>query len=337
MPLLPVIMTPNRKALFCLLPVAGLLLAGGGCAQHDDSPTTATRIIMPGDQELTKPEAPEVSSEPAAPPPAATGSQPAPQVAATTPAASAPAAESTTTPSAEPTTATAPAETTGTEFAAFRGRVTVNGTAPALPSLRVAGDPAVKDRVCVEKAIPDESVVVGEGGGLADVFVYAKRLPPGVKAPPPPTEPAVLDQLGCRFIPQAMVFQVGQPLQMKNSDPVSHNVRTSGLTTPINQILSPNNQEGIEVQYKRPERVPVGTKCDIHAWMLSWHLPVDHPYAAVTGADGSFEIADLPAGAWEFVIWHGRSGYVEKSYKFQAASGQVVRQDFSVPAAKLSQ
>jgi hypothetical protein len=208
-----------------------------------------------------------------------------------------------------------------------------------LPPLKSAGDPTVpaQDKVCVAMAIPDDSVVVGPEGGLANVFVFAKKLPAGVKAPPPPTEPVELDQKGCRSLPQALVFRVGQPLLMKNSDPVAHNVRTASLTMPINQIVPPSNTKVIEQKYTRPERMPVQTKCDIHAWMLGWHLPLDHPYAAVTGPDGQFEIKDLPPGEWEFVIWHGRAGYLERSYKMTAKAGAAVTHDLSVPAAKLSQ
>ena len=35
----------------------------------------------------------------------------------------------------------------------------------------------------------------------------------------------------------------------------------------------------------------------------------DHPYFAVTAADGSFEIANVPAGvALEFAVWQEKSG-----------------------------
>lgn len=317
---------------------AALFVAG--CAKQDNAPRVATRVILPGEQVLTSPIAPAAaepgSSEAEAAPAATTASPDAPASTA-----------SATTPASEPSVATAPAataaaapassgETTGTEFAAFRGRVTVNGGVPSLPPLKPAGDPSVKDAVCVKNAIPDDSVVVSADGGLADVFVYAKKLPAGVTPPPPPTEPAVLDQQGCRFVPQAMVFRVGQTLLMKNTDPVAHNVRTTAIAMPINQIVPLSNTTGIPVTYKKAERMPVQTKCDIHAWMIGWHFPLDHPYAAVTGPDGSFEIKDLPAGDWEFVIWHGRAGNVERSFKFKAATGQVVTQDFSVPAAKLN-
>lgn len=324
--------------------LAAMLLAAAGCAPQATPNLIATRVIRPGDQHLTQPVKPQLPAASEAPAAAAAATE-TPAVASTaaasaSPAAATPAAEpaaASASAAAAPTTAAATTESTGTEFAGFKGRVTVAGTAPSLPLLKAAGDPMVQDKVCVAAAIPDESLVVGPNGELANVFVFAKRLPAGVTAPPPPSEPVELDQKGCRFVPQAMVFRAGQPLLMKNSDPVSHNVRTSAIAMSINQIVPPNNTTGIAVTYKKPERMPVQTKCDIHAWMLAWHLPLDHPYAAVTGPDGQFEIKDLPAGEWEFVIWHGRTGYIERAFKVSAKAGQAVTHDFSVPAAKLSQ
>jgi hypothetical protein len=324
---------PNSGALVLAI------CAIAGCARNDaDDDAQATRVILPGEQQLTIPEVPEAPAESTAALPPGEADPASTSVAATTPAAGDTPATTpaTATPSSQPAAAATQGESTGTNMAAFRGRITVAGTPPTLSPLVAKDDPKVKDAVCVAQAVPDESVIVGDGGGLANVFVYAKKVPSGVEVPPVPTEPVVIDQVACRFVPQAMVFRVGQPLLMKNSDPVSHNVRTAGFTQQINQIISPNDQTGIPVSYSRPERVPVQTKCDIHAWMLAYHFPLDHPYAAVTGPDGSFEIKDLPPGDWEFVVWHGKAGNIEKSVKFKAAAGQVVAQDFSVPAADLS-
>lgn len=319
--------------------LAALILAASGCGDSSAREARATHVILPGEESYTVPAVAEAASEETAsetPAAAATPSSSESTAAvAATPAAGTPESTSTSSAPAESTSST-PAATTGTDKASFTGRVTVAGSAPTLSPLVVKGNPNIKDAVCVAQDVPDDSVIVGEGGGLANVFVYAKKVPSGVEVPPAPTEPAVMDQHGCRFVPQAMVFRVGQPLLMKNSDPVAHNVRASGFTQQINQIISPNDTVGIPVTYKRTERVPVQTKCDIHAWMSAYHFPLDHPWAAVTGPDGTFEIKDLPAGEWEFVVWHGRVGNVEKSVKVKAVAGQVVNMDFSVPAAKLS-
>ena len=224
---------------------------------------------------------------------------------------------------------------TGGDTVTFKGRVTIEGARPQLPALVAAGDANVKDEVCKENDVPDDSVR-GEGDGLADVFIYVRKMPDGVEVPATPEDPVALDQMGCRFVPQGMFVRVGQTLLMKNSDPVSHNVRTGILSNPINQIVQPNDQEGIPVTYERAERVPVQTRCDLHVWMSAYHLPVETPWNAVTAMDGSFEISGIPPGEWEFTVWHGAKGYIEKSFEFEASAGQTVEQNFSVPASELT-
>lgn len=296
-----------------------LFSAVPGCAPAPSTVRESTQVILPGEQTLNLPEGAASSASSTA----------AASTAAVAPAAAGNAPASTAAPS---TTTTG----SGTGPANFVGRVFVQGTPHALPPIKQKGDATVKDAVCIANAIPDESVVVGAGGGLADVFVYAKKFPAGVQVPPPPTDPAVLDQNGCRFVPQAMVFRAGQPFVMKNSDPVVHNIRTAAFNKSLNSILQPNDKTGITESYSRPERIPVQTRCDIHAWMLGYHLPADSPWATVTKEDGTFEIPDLPPGEWEFVVWHGKALYVERTLKLSVGPGQEVRKEFPVEAAKLS-
>src|SRR5689334_15265915 len=56
--------------------------------------------------------------------------------------------------------ATPAASATIAGYGTFKGRVVVNGAVPQLQPLLAQGAPT-KDAVCAEKAIPDESVVVG--------------------------------------------------------------------------------------------------------------------------------------------------------------------------------
>ena len=45
-------------------------------------------------------------------------------------------------------------------------------------------------------------------------------------------------------------------------------------------------------------------QCDQHEFMQTWGLPITNPYYAVVGADGKFEIKDVPAGKYKLVAWH---------------------------------
>jgi hypothetical protein len=45
--------------------------------------------------------------------------------------------------------------------------------------------------------------------------------------------------------------------------------------------------------------------------MRSWVRVFNHPYHAITNAQGEFEIKDAPAGNYRLVIWHPEAGWVQ--------------------------
>lgn len=232
-------------------------------------------------------------------------------------------------------TTTAAASVTVAGYGTFKGRVVVTGAVSPLQPLLGKGAPT-KDAICAAIEIPDESVVVGPNNGLANVFVYLKKVPGG-EIPPPPTEPGVIDQQGCRFLPHAAVFRVNQTLLFKNADPVAHNTSFSPQSSgKFNQAVSPNDRSGIAYQYAKAETVPVRAQCDFHSWMGSYHLPLTHPWAAVTAADGSFEIKGVPGTTVEFVIWHEKAQYLNRGLKVTIPVDGVIEQEVTVEAAKLA-
>jgi len=54
--------------------------------------------------------------------------------------------------------------------------------------------------------------------------------------------------------------------------------------------------------------VMVPFKCDVHGWMNAWVGVLDHPYYAVTSADGSFSLKGLPPGTYTIEAWHEKLG-----------------------------
>jgi hypothetical protein len=67
-----------------------------------------------------------------------------------------------------------------------------------------------------------------------------------------------------------------------------------------------------DVRVDRPD-VAVSVRCDLHPWMQAWLGVVDHPYFAVTGADGRYRLADVPPGDYTVAVWHERFGTQETS------------------------
>jgi hypothetical protein len=106
----------------------------------------------------------------------------------------------------------------------------------------------------------------------------------------------------------------------KNSDALLHNtnlilkVGDSGKTL-ANIALTGAGKSQTE-KLKKAGLVEV--KCDVHEWMKAWIYVSKHPYVAVSGDDGSFEIGDVPAGKYKALVWHEALGQHEAEVEVTA-------------------
>ncbi len=186
-----------------------------------------------------------------------------------------------------------------------RGRVILDGTPPPAATVRLDGD-----KTCATFAPgarrATETYVVGAEGGLANVFVHVTAGLDG-RSFPVPQEPVVLDQQRCWYVPRVVGVRVGQPLEVRNSDPLLHNVRAnSAVNEPFNQGQPVQGMHYAHTFSTAEVMVPM--KCDVHAWMNAYIGVVNHPYFAVTGADGAFTLANLPPGSYTVEAWHEAAG-----------------------------
>jgi len=205
-------------------------------------------------------------------------------------------------------------------WAMLKGRFVYDGTPPAVKYLATAG----KDtEVCDKHKIPDESLVVDSTSkGVANIVVFARKTSRVHDSQnKPATDPVVFDQKECAFLSHVLPMCVDQTLIVKNSDPIGHNTNISPVgDVSINPLL-PGGGE-LKLKFNRQQAVPIPVTCNIHPWMKAYILPRDDSYVAVTGKDGTFEIANLPAGEdIEFQVWHekgaaaGRGLEAKKDWK----------------------
>jgi plastocyanin len=232
---------------------------------------------------------------------------------------------------------TATAEASSTESSSggalprLRGRITVDGAPPELVPIAAGAAAAA----CNVPTVPNEAVVVGADGGLANCVIYLKEVPAGVQVPAPPAEPLIVDQKGCQFIPHVSFARVGQLVEYQNNDTFAHNVRSAPFRNAGFSTTAGPGQK-IEFTYEVPEVRATQLKCDIHTFMTGWHMVLDHPWCAVTDEHGNFEISGLPEGELEFVAWHEKKGYIERSFTLQIDAASDVERNYEVSASELA-
>jgi plastocyanin len=179
-----------------------------------------------------------------------------------------------------------------------KGKVVVTGKVPPMEDLK-----RNSDAFCAKKQMKDESVQAGKKGELANVIVSIKGLP----ATPPPKDKATLSQEDCMYRPRVQGVVDGQPLEIKNGDPVLHNVHTYEGPRTLFNIAQVPGTPNVEKTFTQ-NGVVLKFKCDVHQWMTGFVWVQNNRYFAVSDSDGKFEIKDVPAGTYDVEAWHERFG-----------------------------
>ncbi len=204
-----------------------------------------------------------------------------------------------------------PSRAQETSWGNFKGRIVVKGT--VAPPKKLNPD---KDReICLRDGdLLDETVMVADDGGLRDVYVMLYLDRDEAQPPIHPSyeasfkQPVELDNKGCRFIPHAAFVRVGQTLEMKNSDPVGHNIHTLNRSEKNKNVPAGGT---VDVTYDEADRIPADVECNIHTFMKGLLLVRENPYVAITNDKGEFMIENVPAGNWKFQFWHKKVGYLK--------------------------
>jgi len=223
------------------------------------------------------------------------------------------------------------------------GQFVVDGEVPKPALLIRKGDPTVKDAAtCAAEDLFDRKIAIDPASkGIADVFVYisplnAKKLKPHPSLAASAEKEIVFDQKNCEFFPRCLYVRTDQKVVVKSNDDIAHNTHTYMLKNDsVNFLVAPKDRKGIPVSFTLAENLPMPVKCDIHPWMKSNWLVLDHPYAAVTDKQGKFKIEKLPAGEHEFRVWH-EPRYINAKWKVTVKSGGVTEAPVvKVPLAEL--
>ncbi|MBI5367908.1 MAG: hypothetical protein HZA54_12785 [Planctomycetes bacterium] len=211
--------------------------------------------------------------------------------------------------------------------ATITGKVSFAGEKPKKARIDMSGVPECHDLHGDEK-VYDEKVVINENGTLANVFVYVSKGLEG-KTFEAPKEPVVLNQQGCTYKPHVFGIMVGQPLEVRNSDPLMHNIHAIPTK---NQEFNVGQIKGAKpkIQTFAETEVMVMFKCEVHGWMTAYAGVMSNPFYAVSNDQGAFEIKGLPAGTYEITAWHELYG--SKTASVTVGDKESKAADFSFEA-----
>jgi hypothetical protein len=257
-------------------------------------------------------------------------------------------------------------ELASTGWGTLKGKVKLEGAPPNLDELNAQFKAKIdKDQgVCLAPDAPEDQKTQQvwriKDGGVGNAVIWLRPADGTYfkknDADPAwaPKEPAKIDQPHCAFLPHVQTMfpsyydpkepgkekqhRTGQELIVVNSAPIAHNTKWDGGTK------NPGGNETL--QSKSEKKIPavnanynqaISINCDIHKWMSGYVWAFDHPYAAVTKEDGTYEIKNVPAGVEvKIVAWHEVPGFIDEKTK---AKGEPIKlkdgentKDFTITA-----
>jgi plastocyanin len=151
---------------------------------------------------------------------------------------------------------------------------------------------------------------------------------PGVPVPEAGRASAAMSSRDKRFDPHVLAVPRGSTVAFPNADPVYHNVFS----------LSPEHAFDLglyrkgatrSVLFKKPGVVSV--YCNIHPEMAGYVVVVDGAFA-LTGEDGVYRIAGVPAGRHLVRVWSETGG--ETSATLDFADGRTTRWELSLDGSR---
>jgi hypothetical protein len=192
---------------------------------------------------------------------------------------------------------------------------------------------------------------VAADGGLKDAVVV---LVDATKGKPFTFKPPTIEAKDCRFLPFVSVVRDRSEVNVVNMDPVFHDIQayeTSHLgprvlfNTPL--PMNPHHKQNVgadshehlagepmkEIIRMTKDRRIFVMQCGFHAYMESWGLAVDNPYFAITQADGTFSLLDVPPGDYTLLAWHPGVGTMMEK-KVTVPAKQTVKADFVFESPK---
>jgi hypothetical protein len=111
------------------------------------------------------------------------------------------------------------------------------------------------------------------------------------------------------FFPHVVGVRAGSDIVIRNNSTRPESVRWTSINNGEFSPLVPPNVGVFRVEDAKKERNSIAVESVIHPWMKAFVWVFDHPYFAVTNADGEFEIRFAPKGSLRLTTWQEDVGF----------------------------
>jgi plastocyanin len=150
----------------------------------------------------------------------------------------------------------------------------------------------------------------------SNAVVYVAAIPGKTFAPP--AAHAKMDQKNLVFVPHVLPIVVGTTVDYQNSDAVLHNVFSpDACCDKFNLGTWPKGQSK---SYTFTKECSATLLCKVHPEMEGFVVAVPTPYYAVTKADGSYAIPNVPDGSYTVKVWHPKLKAAQKTVAVAGAT-----------------
>jgi len=204
---------------------------------------------------------------------------------------------------------------------AINGTVDFDGTLPNPEVIR----PSVDQRICGNSIVAKN--VSLSGTRVSGAVVWLTDIRSGKAFPLEQRFDLTNDN--CTLDPYVQAISTSSTLNVTNDDRTLHTNKFINVGTGEIAGVAPFNDDGEVVpvdHFKEPAEIEV--VCEQHPWTHAWIAVLDHPYYAQTAANGTFNIAGIPAGRYHVRAWHPALGVVDDSVTVVA--GQSVNVAFRI-------
>ena len=177
-----------------------------------------------------------------------------------------------------------------------------------------------------------EAATVATSKGVSNAIVWIAGVKSGKDLPV--EKRTELSSEKCAIDPRVQAVVVGTTVNVYNEDRLIHRLAfVRGAHDTLTQMPFFNGGQVVASERLATRPGIVEVRCALHPWTRGYIAVFDHPYFAVTDANGAFTIDSLAPGTYRMMVWH--EGMAQPvAQRIQVAANAPAKVDLAIRVAR---